>query len=387
MKIVDVEAIPYQIPYRRPLKFASGEVHAAEHVLVRIHTDEGVVGVSDTPPRPYTYGETQGSVISVIQEIFRPQLLGMDPFAREQARSLLGRTVNNHTAKGSIDIALWDIVGQTLGEPVSRLLGGSTDRLRVSHMLGFKEPQALLEEALAMRERHGITTFKLKVGRRPVSLDIEALRALREGLPAETEIYLDANRGWSAIEAARVSAAVEDLDVDFFEEPNDASEHLGRRWLTRTSRIPVAADESVPDLGSAARELVTGGADMLCLKVARTGFTESSLLVGLAEGLGVDVYVGNQIDTQVGTAASLAFGAAFAATSRRAAELSNYLDMADDLLAEPLEIRDGVLLTRPAPGVGNAVDPDKLAHYRQDSPAITRPTAAGVSHPQPLERT
>ena len=59
MKIAKVEAIPFAIPYRKPLRFASGEVHAAEHVLVRVHTDDGLVGTADAPPRPFTYGETQ----------------------------------------------------------------------------------------------------------------------------------------------------------------------------------------------------------------------------------------------------------------------------------------------------------------------------------------
>lgn len=367
MKIVDIEAIPYRIPYRNPLKFASGEVHSADHVLIRIHTDEGLTGVSDTPPRPYTYGETQGSIVSVVNDIFRPQLLGVDPFARERVRAVLARTIHNDTAKGSVDVALWDIIGQALGQSVHRLLGGYTDHLRVSHMLGFKEPEVLLDEARGMMDRYGVTTFKLKVGRRPVGLDIEALTILRDGLPQDTEIYLDANRGWSATEAARVASAVAELGVDFFEEPNDAAEYLGRRRLTGARILPIAADESAPDLGSAAHQLVTHGADLLCLKVARTGFTESSLLVGLAEGLGVEVYVGNQVDTQVGSAASLVFGAAFAATSRRAAELSNFLDMSDDLLQEPLEIRDGVLPVRTTAGVGNAVDPGKLEHYRLDT--------------------
>lgn len=373
MKITDIEAIPYQIPYKRPLKFASGEVHAADHVLVRIHTDGGLIGVSDTPPRPYTYGETQQSIVSVIRDVFRPQLIGKDPRAREQIRGVLSRTVNNHTAKGSIDIALWDILGKSLDTPVTRLLGGYTDRLMVSHMLGFKEPRALLEEAQQMRERYGITTFKLKVGRRPIGLDIEAARTLREELDSEVSIYMDANRGWSPSESSQVIAAVEDLGIEFLEEPNDAAQYLGRRRLTRNPKLAIAADESAPSLGDAAKELLSGGADMLAIKTARTGFSESTLIVGLAEGLGVEVYIGNQVDTQVGTAASLAFGAAFAMTSARAAELSNFLDMEDDLLAEPLVICDGSVRVREAPGVGNAIDPDKLSHYRQDKAPI--PTA------------
>lgn len=366
MKITAVEAIPYAIPYQRPLKFASGEVHVAEHVLIRILTDEGITGVADTPPRPYTYGETQGSVIAVIREIFGPQMIGRDPFAREGIREILQRTVNNHTAKGSVDIALWDIIGQALDQPVSRLLGGHAQSLRVSHMLGFKPADRLLDEAQQMRDQYGITTFKLKVGRRPPTDDIEAVRVLREGLGESVELYLDANRGWTAREATVVLDAVGGLGVDFLEEPNDAGQGLDRRRLASRSPVPITADESVPSLADAARELTGGGAHMLAIKTARTGFTESSRILGLAEGLGVEVYIGNQIDTQVGTAASLAFGAAHASTSRRAAELSNYLDMEDDLICEPLIIRDGRLTLVGAPGVGASIDPQKLEHYRQD---------------------
>ena len=57
MKIIKVEAIPFSIPYRKPLRFASGEVSEAEHVLVRVHTDDGLVGTAEAPPRPYTYGK------------------------------------------------------------------------------------------------------------------------------------------------------------------------------------------------------------------------------------------------------------------------------------------------------------------------------------------
>lgn len=366
MKITAVEAIPYTIPYQRPLKFASGEVTEADHVLVRIHTDDGLVGSSDTPPRPYTYGETQGSIISAVTTVFGPQMVGLDPFNREQVREILSRTFHNATAKGSIDIALWDIIGQALQMPVTRLLGGYTDRLRVSHMLGFKEADHLVDEVSQMRETYGISAYKLKVGRRPTSLDMGAARALRQAFGDQIELYMDANRGWHAEETGHILAEAAELGMQFLEEPNSAAEHMARRWLTTRSPIPIAADESAPDLQSAARELLTDGADLLAVKTARTGFTESSRIVGLAEGLGIEAYVGNQIDTQVGSAASVAFGAAFELTSRRAAELSNFLDMADDLIAEPLQIVDGAVHTSQAPGVGNAVDESKLAHYRTD---------------------
>ncbi|WP_331716099.1 enolase C-terminal domain-like protein, partial [Mycobacterium gordonae] len=86
----------------------------------------------------------------------------------------------------------------------------------------------------------------------------------------------------------------------------------------------------------------------------------------LAEGLGLEVVIGNQFDGQLGTACAVSFGAAFELTSRRAGELSNFLDMSGDLLAAPLCIRDGELHLPAGPGLGVDVDPAKLDHYRTD---------------------
>ena len=365
MKIQRIEAIPYAIPYTHPLRFASGEVHTADHVLVRIHTDAGLVGTADAPPRPYTYGETQASIIEIVQEIFAPQLIGLDILDRAKIRTVMDRTINNQVAKGAVDIAVWDAVGQMLGTSVHKLLGGYTDSMRVSHMLGFRPAQELLDEALRFGQDYGITTFKLKVGRRPLALDIEACHVLREGLGDDVEIYLDANRGWTANESLEVLRRTEGLGLTMLEEPCDAKEAMSRRRLVEHSPIPIVADESVPTAGDVSRELLSGGANAICIKTARSGFTEATEILGLCTGLGVDVTMGNQIDTQVGSLATVTFGAAFEATSRRAGELSNFLDMADDLLADPIRIRDGRISVRNLPGVGATIDEDKLAHYRQ----------------------
>jgi len=366
MKITGIEAIPYAIPYTHPLKFASGAVETADHVLVRIHTDEGLVGVADAPPRPYTYGETQVSIKNVVEEVFAPQVIGLDPFDREKVHAVMRRTINNQVAKGTVDIALWDLAGKALGMPVHKMLGGWTDSMRVSHMLGFRPAQELLEEAQRFGEEYGITTFKLKVGRRPLALDIEACHVLREGLGEDVEIYLDANRGWTANEAMQVLERTAGLGLTLLEEPCDAKEAMSRRRLVEKSPIPVVGDESVPTAGDASRELLSGGCNAICIKTARSGFTEATEILGLCTGLGVDVTMGNQIDTQVGSLATVTFGAAHEATSRRAGELSNFLDMRDDLLAEPIVIADGRISVRDVPGVGAEIDDEKLGKYRTD---------------------
>ncbi|KAA9152115.1 enolase [Amycolatopsis acidicola] len=366
MKITSIEAIPFAIPYRKPLKFASGEVHAAEHVLVRVHTDDGITGIAEAPPRPFTYGETQTGIVAVIEQIFAPQIAGLSLLDREVIGARLARTVGNPAAKAAVDMAVWDALGRTLDVQVTELLGGFTDRMRVSHMLGFDTPEAMVAEAERMRETHGISTFKVKVGRRPVSLDTAIVRALRERFGDEVELYVDGNRGWTAAESARAMREMADLGLTFAEELCPADDVLGRRWLVSQLDVPFIADESAVTPADVTREILGGSATAISIKTARTGFTQSQRTHHLAEGLGLEVVMGNQIDGQLGSACTVAFGAAYQLTSRRAGELSNFLDMSDDLLTEPLEIRGGELAIRPGAGLGAEIDPDKLAHYRQD---------------------
>ncbi|MBA8824097.1 L-alanine-DL-glutamate epimerase-like enolase superfamily enzyme [Saccharopolyspora lacisalsi] len=366
MKIIDVRTIPFAIPYRKPLHFASGHIDVADNVLVEVVTEDGITGVAEAPPRPYTYGETQVSIVHVINAVFGPAVTGVSLLAREQVRERLSRTVGNPTAKAAIDMAMWDAWGKMIGAPVHEMLGGYTDRLQVSHMLGFAEPAAMAEEALRMRDEFGITSFKIKVGRRPIGLDLAVCRAIHDAIGREAELYLDGNRGWTAAEAARVMRELADLNLSRVEELCPADDVLARHWLVKQCPIPFVADESAPTPADATRELLAGAANALSIKTARTGFSGSLRVAHLAEGLGVPTVIGNQIDGQIGSACSLAFGVSQRSTAREAAELSNYLDMSDDLLTEPLRITAGSMRVRPGPGLGIEVDQDKLDHYRTD---------------------
>ncbi|WP_431473758.1 mandelate racemase/muconate lactonizing enzyme family protein [Ornithinimicrobium sp. W1665] len=247
--VTRVEAVPFAIPYTKPLRFASGEVRTAEHVLVRVHTAAGVVGQAEAPPRPFTYGETQSSIVAVVDQLFGPALVGTSVLDREVHRTRLHRTIGNPTAKAALDMAAWDAVGQFLGQPVHRLLGGYAESVPVSHMLGFDEPQVMVEEAARMRDLHGISTFKVKVGRHPYRLDVAVVRALREAFGEEIELYVDGNRGWTASESARAMAEMADLGLTLAEELNPADDVLGRRWLVERCPVPFVADESAHPAG------------------------------------------------------------------------------------------------------------------------------------------
>lgn len=154
------------------------------------------------------------------------------------------------------------------------------------------------------------------------------------------------------------------MGISLVEEPCPNDDVLARRRMVRRSPVPVVGDESCLRLPDVARNLLDGMCDVVSIKTARTGFTESQRIAGLCEGLGAMVVMGNQIDAQVGTLATVAFAAAHPATSARAAEVSNFLGMADDLLTEPLQILDGRLAVRELPGLGAELDPDKVERYR-----------------------
>lgn len=146
-------------------------------------------------------------------------------------------------------------------------------------------------------------------------------------------------------------------------EEDDARPRRSRS--RRPAQATRAAGATTP--GEVTRELLGGSADAISIKTARTGFTDSQRVLHQCEGLGVEVVMGNQIDGQIGTACTVAFGAAHETTSRRAGELSNFLDMSDDLLAEPLTITGGVLPVPAGTGLGLRIDDEKVARYRQDA--------------------
>jgi L-alanine-DL-glutamate epimerase-like enolase superfamily enzyme len=365
-RILEVRTVPYAIPYRKPLRFASGSIDIADNVLVEIVTSDGVVGIAEAPPRPYTYGETQASIVAVIEQIFAPAIIGLSILDRELVRSRLARTVGNPTAKAAIDMAMWDAWGKTIGTPVHSLLGGFTDQLQVSHMLGFDDPGVVAAEAIELRETLGISSFKIKVGRRPIPLDVAVCKAVREALGPESELYIDGNRGWTAAESALAVRQLEDVGLSRVEELCPADDVLGRRWLVSQCPIPFVADESAPTPADVTREILSGAATAVSIKTARTGFSDSLRVSHLAEGLGIEAVIGNQIDAHLGTICSLVFGASQEITARSAAELSNYLDMADGLLQEPLLIENGHMRVPDGPGLGVRLDPEKIARYRVD---------------------
>jgi L-Ala-D/L-Glu epimerase len=365
MKITQIEAIPYTIPYHYPVVAASGTLDGAEHVLVRVYTDEGPVGVSEAVVRSFVYGESQTSIVEAIRLWFEPALIGADPFAVEENNARVSWVVANNTVHGAIDIALHDIRGKITGQPSWRLLGGEGKAMRVTSILTMGEPEQAGEEASKAASSNGITSFKIKVGGNPRE-DVDRVAAVRKAVGEDAIIYVDANHGWSAENAIRALSAMADYNVDLVEEPSPAEDRIGRQRIAQQVPIAVMADESAPTLNDAARELTSRSARALSIKTTRTGFTESARLVALAKALGARTLIGSQADGMIGAAASLAFGSAYPWVAREPGELDYFTVITDQIVTEPLKIRNGELIPLQRPGIGIEIDEDKLRHYRVD---------------------
>lgn len=362
--ITAVEAIPFVIPYRRPAGFASGTVSTADNVLVRVHTDAGLVGQAEAQPRPYAYGETQASIVDTVGATFAPLIVGLNPLDLEIVSERCGRIAGNQVARAAVDLAVWDLVGKILDRPCHTLLGGYARDVAAAHMISFGTPDEMAENALAVHERLGVRTFKIKVGREP-DIDIAATRAIRGALP-DADLYVDANCGWSYDDALRAGNELTSLGVRAIEEPIAVHNRAGRLRLAERWSVPLIGDESCISLAHVDRALEEGAVRAVSVKTARTGFTESRRILDLCLARSISIVVGSQYEGAIGSTVTVAFAAAFAATAAQPAEITNFLDLADDLVVPSLEIRDGRVAVPEAVGLGVEVDDERLQRYRID---------------------
>lgn len=362
MKIDRVECIPFTLPLRRPIGFAAGRLAETEHVLVEVYTDEGLVGRAEAPSRPFFYGESQASMVAAVEKWFGPMLTGLDPFAIEQAWDRLRTIEHNNTVKGALDVALHDIMGQALGMPCHRLLGGWAETAAVTYVCGLGAPEAVRDEALEMNAAHGITAFKLKAGL-DLARDGAMLKAVREALPSAL-LYVDANQGLNGQAAVRTLRLCEEWGIAWAEEPCHAHDRAGRRVAAGATTVPILGDESCRTPEEVAREIDDGAVHLVSIKTARTGFRVSRDILGHCLARRIRPLSGSQGDSGIGVLSGLHFCVAHRATQELPAELCFHLNLADDLLAEPPSVKDGMLRAPSAPGLGITIDREKLQHYR-----------------------
>jgi L-alanine-DL-glutamate epimerase-like enolase superfamily enzyme len=366
MKITKIEALPFRIPLKKPTEWARGIQDAAEHILVKVYTDDGLVGLAEAPPRPTIYGESIESIRFALNTWLGPMIMGMNPFELEKIWDKFDRIAQNPTAKAALDMALHDIIGKSLNQPCYRLLGCWSNKVKLSWCVNLNPLQEMVKEGTEMIERYGFKALKLKVGVDPAK-DIEMVKTMRKELGDDILIYVDANQGYDPYTAVKVIREMVEYNIAFVEEPCLVWDRKGRKAVSQKIDIPLMGDESCITPADVAREIESHSLRIISIKTARTGFIPSKKIIHLCEQAGIRNLHGLQGDTSVGTLCSAHLCAAFKNTNfYYPSEISFFLQLSDDFLKKPIMIKDGYLELTDDPGLGIEIDEKKFETFRLD---------------------
>ncbi len=221
--------------------------------LVEVETDEGVTG----------WGECFGpSTIAlankgIVEQVIQPLVLGMDPMDRDVIWHKVYNLLRDHGQKGmpmqslsGVDIALWDIAGKVMSQPIHKLIGGAhrTDVPVYGYgMMLRDEPVADLaarftDEAAAIKDM-GFTATKMKTGFGPKP-DVQLCQAVRRGVGGDFKLMVDANHAYTTSDAFYVGRALEELDAYWFEEPVAPEDLDGYRELRAGLKVNISGGEA-----------------------------------------------------------------------------------------------------------------------------------------------
>src|ERR1700687_2440219 len=277
----------------KPVIMAGEEVRRADNVLVRIETDNSLIGWGEAASAPVMTGETLESIVSAVHYL-EPVLQGRDPADIAGALAAMdGRMYGNHGAKAAIEIALHDLAGQAAAKPVHALLGDKKrSRMALLGVVGGGDLDGDLRDA-ENKKTGGFTIFKIKVGIDTPARDAERTREICKILGAGTLISADANQGFTTVQAVDYVRAVKDSGLGFFEQPVMADDLSGMAAVAAVAPdIAIGADEGIHSLDDIKRHHERKAARGVSLKAIKLGGIRGVVEAGrLCDSLSMNVNV------------------------------------------------------------------------------------------------
>ena len=339
------------------------------HVLLELRTEDGHVGYGEASPLPRFTGETADSVKLILEKEFLPAVLGANHMDFAAIHSRISCLPGNHTAKCCLDMALHDLAGQAIGQPVYNLLGGAfRDSVPLTRPLGILP----IDEAVRQANHWvslGFRTLKMKVGE-SVDADIARVRAVREAVGGDIHIRIDANQGYRVCEAIRLARGLEGVGIEYFEQPVAAWDLEGLAEVRRATGLAVAADESLQSLGGALELARRRAVDVFIIKLIKLGgLFQARKVAAVAEAAGIDLVVVSPFETHLGAAAGVHFAFAMP-LCQRAQELSIFL-VKPHRQGCQLTGKNGSLDRPTAPGLG--VDGGAVLAGAEDTTPLALP--------------
>ncbi|WP_053218111.1 mandelate racemase/muconate lactonizing enzyme family protein [Virgibacillus senegalensis] len=307
MKIQTIETASVAVPLRKPFKTALRTVTVAESIYVKVTCSDGTTGWGEAPPTHVITGDSLAGIEYAIEKIIAPALIGKSLLAMEDIFQTLDQCmVGNTSAKASVDMAVYDCFSQLCGMPLYQLLGGYRSQLETDFTVSVNTAEEMAEDAVHYIEQ-GFTCLKVKVGKDNIQTDINRIRAIRDRIGTDIQIRLDANQGWGAKEAVKAIRKMEDggLDIELVEQPVNAGDIAGLKFVTDHVETPIMADESVFSPEDARKILETRSADLVNIKLMKAGGVHNGLHIAkLAAANGVECMVGSMIETKLGITAA-----------------------------------------------------------------------------------
>ena len=366
MKIVDMRVRCVAIPLNAQLRHNTG-VHPGYFLrtILELITDEGLVGLGEVGG-----GDQRGALMKL-----KPRIIGMDPFHLELIKLKTLRAIyylSNARLYAAIEMACLDIQGKALGRPLCDLLGGPVrDRIPMIAYLFWRydrpggghdeHPQDMADLCQELHETLGVKAMKLKAGVLSPEIEATAVEACRERMGPDFGLRIDPNGVWSAPTAIRIGQRLEAVGMEYFEDPAWGLE--GNAAVRKAVRIPIATNlypAKFDDLGPAIR---LGAVDIVLTDIhyweGPRGVKDLAAICRTF-ALGVAMHSGAEFGIEL---------AAMLHTAATIPEMSfsgdaHYHYLTDDIIEGGLmPYEDGAIGVPTGPGLGVALDEDKMRHY------------------------
>ncbi|MBI4258002.1 MAG: hypothetical protein HY619_03520 [Thaumarchaeota archaeon] len=345
MKITGIDVYRISLPLIERTKSASAGgimyLDSLMGVLVKVHTDDNMIGLGTAATVPAYAGMTQDTIVDAIK-FLSPYLIGLDPFDIEDVHTRMdSRLVRNTPPKSALDMALYDIMGKAINRPVHQLLGGRVRKDFITDRAIFtleKTPEQIGKDTVKHVEE-GYRGFEVHVGS-GFEEDVANIRAIRDA-GKDLVIVADAHQHWSVKEAIRTIKALEKFDV-IIEQPVRGIENMAE--VKRAVDATITADEACFTVDDAISIVQNRAADAVTVKVPKAGgLYPAKKIVTIAEAAGLQIRIdGVPGDTMLSNSAACHL----ATTIRRLLPGSGVMQhryyLKDDVVAEGgLIFKDG----------------------------------------------
>lgn len=317
MKVACIEALPFDLRYTPTEEFlvSYGVIDAMQNAVVRITTDDGLTGHGELMPLPL---DTRTERLEDLKKL-GPAVIGQDPFDIREIYARIDETLSEERTsqelllKGALDFALHDLMGKAAGVPVYKLLGGSYDDGVPMHFsISIRSPEEMAEDAAA-RVAEGFRTLEVKLGRFQQELDLETetarIAAIREAVGPDVFLVADPNIGWTVEEALEVLPSLEEFDV-YVEQPVEGLDALAE--VHAATKSPLIADESAATCRTLAEIIRRDAADLINLKVLRTGgLHEACTMLDTCEAFDIGYRHDNVIQSRLASTMMIHFSTTY----------------------------------------------------------------------------